>query len=60
MWISAVLVLISINAVTEATIWDCYDQKCEGIGMYSEYYIDCDNDFNTCGYNYTGDHFLSC
>ena len=58
MLISAILVLISLNSVIEATIWDCYDQKCEGSGTYSGYYIDCDNDYNTCGYDYTGEHFV--
>ena len=54
MFISALLVLLSIHSLTNATYWDCYDQKCEGRRIYSGFYIACDNEYNTCGYNYTG------
>merc|ERR1719204_1189924 len=46
--------LLTLLLVTLSLTWDCYNQKCRGIGSYYDTYIDCDNEYNTCNTNSSG------
>ena len=55
----SILLTLTLVGTVQTLTWDCYDQKCEGDGSFSETYIDCDNSINNCTTLYDGKNLFT-
>ena len=59
MILPSIILTLTLVGTVQTLTWDCYDQKCEGDGFFSETYIYCDNSKYRCSVNrHTGKNLI--